>query len=65
MKTNLEHNGVVRDPHLNAKFHLTFWRLLLAMDSQAVIYSLWIYPDFISKQIQLELSQSGIGFVRV
>ena len=30
-----------------------------------VMYSLGIYPDFISKQIQLELSQSGIGFVRV
>ena len=24
MKTNLEHNGVVRDPHPNAKFHLNF-----------------------------------------
>ena len=25
MKTNLEHNGVVTDPHINAKFHLNFF----------------------------------------
>ena len=37
-----------------------FWNYDLSL-----LISLWIYPDFISKQIQLELSQSGIGFVRV
>ena len=25
MKTNLEHNGLVTDPHINAKFHLNFF----------------------------------------